>query len=69
MRYFKQVLPYLSDPAVIVFDDISWSPGMRKAWTEIENDEHVSASIDLNNIGIVVIDKDLVNKERLRILL
>jgi len=67
IRYFNQVIPYLSDPAVIVFDDISWSPGMRKAWTEIENDERVSASIDLHTIGIALIDKDMNTKARFRI--
>lgn len=67
IRYFNQVMPYLSDSAVIVFDDISWSPGMRKAWTEIENDERVSASIDLHTIGIALIDKAMNTKERFEI--
>ncbi len=67
IRYFNQVMPYLSDIAVIVFDDISWSPGMRKAWAEIENDERVSASIDLRTIGIALIDKAMNTKERFRI--
>jgi predicted O-methyltransferase YrrM len=67
IRYFNQAVPYLSDGAVIVFDDISWSTGMRKAWTEIEGDERVSASIDLHTIGIALIDKTIDNKERFRI--
>jgi predicted O-methyltransferase YrrM len=41
IRYFNEAMPYLSDGAVIVFDDISWSTGMRKAWTEIENRDSV----------------------------
>ncbi len=36
--YFNEALPNLSNEAVVVFDDISWSPGMRKAWIEIEDD-------------------------------
>lgn len=67
MQYFNESLPNLSDEAIIVFDDISWSPGMRKAWTEIENDERVSASIDLQAIGIVLVGKNLAIKEKFRI--
>ena len=59
LRYFNEALPYLSDDAIIVFDDISWSPGMRKAWTEIENDERVAASIDIQVIGIAFVSKKL----------
>jgi len=67
IRYFNQVMPYLSNTAVIVFDDISWSPGMRRAWAEIETDERVSASIYLRNIGIALVTKSLSSKERLEI--
>ena len=67
IQYFNESLPNLSDEAVIVFDDISWSPGMRKAWTEIENDERVSASIDFQTIGIVLVGKNLATKEKFRI--
>ncbi len=65
IRYFNQAMPYLSETAVIVFDDISWSPGMRKAWAEIKADERVSASIDLRKIGIAFVTKSLSTKERL----
>jgi len=67
IQYFNEALPNLSNEAVIVLDDISWSPGMRKAWTEIENDERVGASIDLQTIGIVLVGKNLETKEKFRI--
>jgi predicted O-methyltransferase YrrM len=54
IQYFNQSLPNLAPEAVIVFDDISWSPGMRKAWTEIEEDPRVAASIDIQRLGIAV---------------
>lgn len=63
-RYFNQAMPFLSDNAVIVFDDISWSPGMRKAWAGIEADERISATIDLRTIGIALVTKSLSTKER-----
>ena len=67
IQYFNGALPYLSNEAVIVFDDISWSPSMRKAWTEIENDERVTASIDLQSIGIALVGSNLATKEKFRI--
>ena len=36
---FKQILPYIADEAVIVFDDISWSDGMKRAWKKIIENE------------------------------
>ncbi len=55
LRYFDEALPYLADGAVVVFDDISWSPGMRRAWTAIEAHPRVHASIDLRAMGITII--------------
>jgi predicted O-methyltransferase YrrM len=67
MQYFDQAMPYLSDCAVIVFDDITWSTGMRKAWAEIESDKRVSASIDVHDIGIAVLKKNMATKVKFRI--
>lgn len=67
IHYFQEALPYLLNEAVIVFDDISWSPGMRKAWTEIEADKRVIASIDLQTIGIALVGNNLAAKEKFRI--
>jgi len=69
MRYFEESLPHLSREAVMVFDDISWSPGMRKAWTEIEADKRVIASVDLQVIGVAVIGKSDMPREKFRIVL
>jgi predicted O-methyltransferase YrrM len=62
LKYFFEALPYLAEETIIVFDDISWSPGMQKAWTEIENDERVAMTIDLRTMGIAVIS----NKESVK---
>ena len=67
LRYFHEALPYLSEEALIVFDDISWSPGMRKAWTEIEGDERVAITVDLRSIGIAFISRTKATKRRFRI--
>ena len=67
IQYFNEALPYLSNQAIIIFDDISWSAGMRKAWREIENDERVTISIDFQSIGIALIGNNLSIKEKFRI--
>lgn len=30
--YFESIVPFLSDNAIMVFDDIKWSVGMERAW-------------------------------------
>lgn len=67
LEYFNLSLPFLSQDAVIVFDDISWSPGMRKAWEEIENDARVLVTVDLHDIGIAILGRDPGAKEKYRI--
>jgi predicted O-methyltransferase YrrM len=53
LAYFKQLQPHLSPGGVIVFDDIAWSPGMRRAWERIAGDEIVSLAADLGEVGLV----------------
>jgi predicted O-methyltransferase YrrM len=55
LRYFEQAKPFLADNAVVTFDDISWSPGMRQAWEIIEKDDRVMTSVDLHDVGVVVL--------------
>ena len=67
LHYFAEALPHLSDGAVIVFDDISWSEGMRRAWSEIENDERIIATVDLQTMGIAVMGSEPSAKEKIKI--
>ncbi len=55
LRYFEEALPHLDERAVVVFDDISWSPGMQAAWTTLRQHERVAASLDLGNVGLVLL--------------
>ena len=50
--YFELLLPHLSPGAIVVFDDISWSKGMRRAWEKIRNNSTVLFSLDLKMLGI-----------------
>lgn len=67
LQYFSLSLPYLSQDAVIVFDDISWSSGMREAWEAIEDDPRVLVTFDLHDIGIAILGHDPAAKEKYRI--
>lgn len=55
IKYYIDALPYLAEESIIVFDDISWSDGMKKAWIEIKSDERVEMTIDLRTMGIAII--------------
>jgi len=68
--YFQQILPHLSSKAIIVFDDISWSYGMQRAWSEIKKCPNLGITIDLFNIGICVFyKKKPFTKKQYKILL
>jgi len=54
LAYFRQVMPHLSDGAILVFDDIYWSPGMARAWKTIQKDRSLKVSVDLLSVGICV---------------
>jgi predicted O-methyltransferase YrrM len=57
LNYFKQILPSLSDGAVLVFDDISWSRGMERAWNIIRKNRNLKVSVDLFSVGICIYSK------------
>jgi len=52
IAYFEMLLPHLSPEAILVFDDISWSDGMRRAWEKVRKHPAVSFSVDLKMLGI-----------------
>jgi predicted O-methyltransferase YrrM len=50
--YFEQIHPYLAPQAIVVFDDIAWSPGMARAWQRLKADPRLPVAVDLGRIGI-----------------
>lgn len=62
-RYYELLSAYIPETGFMVFDDISWSVGMVKAWNEIIKDEKVSLSIDLFDIGIVFFNPELTKQD------
>jgi predicted O-methyltransferase YrrM len=55
VRYFETLRPHLASTAVLVFDDIRWSPGMTRAWDTISAAPAVLAAVDLRRLGLVVV--------------
>ena len=55
LRYTEQAAPYLSDHAVVVYDDIRWSEEMQLAWLEITFQDRWAWSVDLEGVGVCAI--------------
>lgn len=59
LDYFESVITKCHENSIIVLDDIYWSEGMENAWKSIIQRPEVTLSIDLFDIGIVFLKKDL----------
>jgi predicted O-methyltransferase YrrM len=62
-RYFQQLLPYMKNDSILIFDDIHWSKEMEQAWNTIKNDNAVRCSIDLFFIGIIFFRQEFKEKQ------
>jgi len=58
LDYFDAIYPYCNKNAVIVFDDISWSSGMKKAWEDLKKDTRFLYCVDLHKIGICILGEN-----------
>ena len=56
LKYFELLKNNLSDSAIVVFDDIHWSSGMRRAWREICAQKGIVFSINFFKLGLIVFD-------------
>jgi predicted O-methyltransferase YrrM len=54
LSYFADIVPCLVPRALLVFDDISWSAGMRRAWRALSADRRVALAVDLGSVGLCV---------------
>lgn len=63
VRYYREILPFINEDSILIFDDIHWSKEMEQAWEEIKNHEAVTLSIDLFFIGLVFFKKDFKVKQ------
>lgn len=58
IRYFNLIKPNLEENAVVVFADIHKSKEMEQVWISVKNDEAVTLTIDLFQIGLVFFRKE-----------
>jgi len=56
IHYYERLLPYLSQKAIVVFDDISWSYDMREAWKELSARREFCHAVDLGEMGVCIYD-------------
>jgi predicted O-methyltransferase YrrM len=54
LRYFETIRPKLNEGAVVAFDDIRQSAGMREAWSILQGTEGFADTLDLDAVGIGV---------------
>lgn len=67
IRYFHSFLPKIHNDSIFIFDDIHWSQEMEEAWQHIQEDEHVTLSIDLFFVGIVFFKEEIKEKQHFTI--
>ena len=63
LAYIRKLLDHAGEEAMIVMDDIFWSPGMQRAWKDVSSWQEVRVSIDLFRMGILLLRKDLPKRE------
>lgn len=57
LAYLDQIYPHLASRALLVFDDIYWTDGMRRAWNRIQSDPRMTVSADLRQVGLCLVEK------------
>ena len=62
LNYFKQLLGFVNNDSILIFDDIHWSDDMEKAWDEIKKNPQVTITIDLFFLGLVFFRKEQVKE-------
>lgn len=56
LKYFDMLKPRLSKGALVIFDDIHWSSGMRRAWRDICTQKGIRFTVNFFKLGIAVYD-------------
>jgi len=58
LDYFQMIGEHSTNNALLLFDDIRWSDGMKRAWSEIQTAAEVSCAVDLSSMGICLYCRD-----------
>ncbi len=60
---YEQILPKTSEDSVLIFDDINWSPDMKKAWDDIISKPEISFSINCYKFGLIFFRKGVEKQD------
>jgi predicted O-methyltransferase YrrM len=52
LDYFERISRHASSEALLVFDDIRWSPGMWRAWQSLRADARIRVGVDMLGYAI-----------------
>jgi predicted O-methyltransferase YrrM len=55
LDYFEAIVAGAAPGCVFIFDDIRWSAGMRRAWSELRRDARFEAVADLGGVGVGIL--------------
>lgn len=56
LNYFTQIAAAANRGAVVVIDDIAWSPEVAEAWNQIRSAPGVVSSIELLSLGMIALE-------------
>ena len=62
INYFNLCLPHHHNNSIFIFDDIYYSPQMYKAWQTIQQNDEITATIDLYKMGIAFFNPHFIKK-------
>jgi predicted O-methyltransferase YrrM len=65
INYFLKILKKCHTESIIIFDDIHWSKDMFEAWINIKSNPEVMCSIDLYQIGIVLLNEKFTGHHKI----
>lgn len=60
---FEACLSRAHDKTAFVFDDVYWSPGMRKVWQQIQRHPRVTLTVDFFDLSLAFINPDFKEKQ------
>lgn len=63
LAYARKLMAAAGDEAVIIVDDIYWSKEMNQAWKELISWPQVRVSVDLFQLGILLLRRDLAKAD------
>jgi predicted O-methyltransferase YrrM len=65
LEYFETLLANIRDGGVVLFDDITWSKGMRRAWSKIVRHSRVKTWRGLGRMGLVTCTRGAGEDQRI----